>query len=393
MDLAEIDFFSKEFQEDPYPTYAALRDEHPVFRESRYGVYVLTRFEDVDAALRDHETFRSGAGPAPMPMPGDGPNMASIPLLAATDPPHHDQLRGLVSRAFTPRRVAASEDRIRGFTEQLVADLPNGEFDLVPGLSVPLPVAVIAEILGVDARHQEDFRRWSAATVGLMDRPPEPAMMQASVELVGFFRTQLAARRENPQDDMISDLLSAEIEGRGLTEAELDAFFIMLLVAGNETTTNLISNQLNILAERPEVWKACRENRDLVPVALEETLRFDSPVQNLGREATRDVEVSGVLIPKGSRIIVSFGAGNRDPERFEAPNEYRLDRPSDRHLAFGQGRHFCLGAGLARMEGRLVLNALLDRFERIEPGSARPERLHSTVIRGFDALPLVGLST
>ena len=391
MDLAQIDFFSEAFQEDPYPTYAALRDEHPVFREPRYGVYVLTRFEDVDAALRDHGTFRSGAGPAPMPMPEDGPNMASIPLLAATDPPHHDQLRGLVSRAFTPRRVAESEGRIRELTGHLVGNLPNGEFDLVPGLSVPLPVAVIAEILGVDARHQEDFRRWSAATVGLMDRPPEPAMMQATVELVGFFRSQMAARRDDPQDDMISDLLRAEIDGRSLTEAELDAFFIMLLVAGNETTTNLISNQLSILAERPEVWKACRENRDLVPVALEETLRFDSPVQNLGRETTRDVEVRGVVIPRGSRVMVSFGAGNRDPERFEDPNEYRLDRQDDRHLAFGQGRHFCLGAGLARLEGQVVLNALLDRFERIEPGAAAPQRLHSTVIRGFDALPLVGV--
>ena len=165
----------------------------------------------------------------------------------------------------------------------------------------------------------------------------------------------------------------------------------MLLVAGNETTTNLLSNQLSILAERPEVWKACRENRDLVPVALEETLRFDSPVQNLGRETTRDVEVRGVVIPRGSRVMVSFGAGNRDPERFEDPNEYRLDRQDDRHLAFGQGRHFCLGAGLARLEGQVVLNALLDRFEHIKPGAAAPQRLHSTVIRGFDALPLVGV--
>ena len=392
VELSEIDLFSPDFQEDPYPSYARLREQAPVYREPRYGVYALTRFADVDAALRDHETFRSGAGPAPMPMPSGGPGMGMLPLLAATDPPHHDQLRALVNHAFTPRRIAASEARIRGFAERLVADLPDGEFDLVPGLSVPLPVAVIAEILGVDASHQDDFRRWSAATVGLMDRPPEPAMMQASAELIGFFRALLEERRKNPQDDMISDLLDAEIDGRGLTESELDAFFIMLLVAGNETTTNWISNQLNILARRPDLWKACREDRSLVPLALEEALRFDAPVQNLGRETTRDVEIRGVAIPTGSRVVVSFGAANRDPEIFEAPDVYRLDRGDYRHLAFGQGRHFCLGSGLARLEGRIAIEALLDRFEQIEPGAAPSQRLHSTVIRGFDALPLNGRS-
>jgi cytochrome P450 len=392
MAFAGIDLFSPDFQEDPYPSYAQLRTEAPVYREPRYGVYALTRFADVDEALRDHETFRSGAGPAPMPMPADRQGVAMLPLLAATDPPHHDQLRALVSRAFTPRRIAASEPRIRGFAERFVADLPDGEFDLVPGLSVPLPVAVIAEILGVDASHQDDFRRWSDATVGLMDRPPEPAMLQASAELIGFFRARLEERRQQPQDDMISALLEAEIDGRRLTQSELDAFFIMLLVAGNETTTNWISNQLHILARRPDLWKACREDRSLVPLALEETLRYDAPVQNLGRETTRDVEIREVTIPAGSRVVVSFGAANRDPEMFDAPDAYRLDRADARHLAFGQGRHFCLGAGLARMEGRIALEALLDRFETIEPGTAPSQRLHSTVIRGFESLPLVGCS-
>ena len=387
-----IDLFSRAFQEDPYPSYARLRREAPVYREPRYGVYALTRFADVDEALRDHETFRSGAGPAPMPMPADRPGMAMLPLLAATDPPHHDQLRGLVSRAFTPRRIAESEPRIRDFAERRVANLPEGEFDLVPGLSVPLPVAVIAEILGVDASYQGDFRRWSDATVGMMDRPPEPAMIQASVELIDFFRARLEERRRDPQDDMISDLLEAEIDGRRLTEAELDAFFIMLLVAGNETTTNWISNQLAILARRPDLWKACREDRSLVPLALEETLRYDAPVQNLGRETTRDIELHGVSIPAGSRVVVSFGAANRDPEVFDSPDDYRLDRGDFRHLAFGQGRHFCLGAGLARLEGRIALEALLDRFEQIELSPVPAQRLHSTVIRGFETLPLVGRS-
>jgi cytochrome P450 len=351
---------------------------------------VLTRFSDVDETLRDHETFRSGAGPAPMP--SDQPGVELLPLLAATDPPHHDQLRALVSRAFTPRRVAESEPRIRSFAKRLVDELPDGDFDLVPALSVPLPVAVIAEILGVDASRQDDFRRWSDAMVGMMDHPPEPDMVQSSIELIGYFREQIEERKKRPKDDMMSDLLEAEIDGRRLTDEELDAFFIMLLVAGNETTTNWLSNHLNILARRPDLWKACREDRSLVPLALEETLRYDAPVQNLGRETTRDVEIHSVTIPQGSRVVVSFGAANRDPDVFEDPDDYRLDRGECRHLAFGQGRHFCLGAGLARMEGLIALNEMLDRFEQIEPGTEPSKRLHSTVIRGFDALPLLGRS-
>ena len=387
-----IDIFSADFQEDPYPAYATLREGSPVYRDPRHGTFLLTRFADVDAALRDHETFRSGAGPSPMPPAAGSANMGSLPLLAATDPPQHDQLRALVSRAFTPRRVAASEERIREFARKQVEAIEDGEFDLVQALSVPLPVAVIAEILGVDAARQDDFRRWSDATVGMMDRSPEPEMIQASFELVAYFREVLEERRRAPRDDMMSDLLRAEIDGRRLDDRELDAFFIMLLVAGNETTTNWISNQLNILATRPDVWKACREDRSLVPIALEETLRFDSPVQNLGRETTREIELQGVEIPAGSRVVVSFGAANRDPRAFDAPDEYRLDRGELRHLAFGQGRHFCLGAGLARLEGRLAHEAQLDRLESNEPGAAEPERLHSTVIRGFERLHLVGRS-
>ena len=392
MDELDIDLFASSFQREPYAAYARLRRDAPVYCEPRYGVYALTRYADVDAALRDHETFRSGAGPAPAPFSSGQPGLEQLPLLAATDPPHHDQLRALVSRAFTPRRVAESESRIRAFAKRLVAKIPDDEFDVVPALSIPLPVAVIAEILGVDAKDQDDFRRWSDASVGAMDRPPEPEMIQANVELVGYFRALVAERRKRPQDDLISDLLVAEIEGRRLSESELDAFFIMLLVAGNETTTNWISNQLAILASRPDLWKACREDRNLVPIALEETLRLDAPVQNLGREATRDVELHGVKITKGSRVIVSFGSANRDAEVFDDPDVYRLDRGEARHLAFGQGRHFCLGAGLARMEGRIALDTLLDRFETIQPGTAPTERLESTVIRGFATLPLIGRS-
>jgi hypothetical protein len=213
-------------------------------------------------------------------------------------------------------------------------------------------------------------------------------MIQATVELLTYFHELEEQRRKQPADDLISALLEAELDGRRLTSEELDGFFIMLLVGGNETTTNLISNQLSLLSQRPDLWARLRDDRSLIPAAIEETVRWDAPVQNLGRETTRDIELHGVAIPKGSRVVLSFGAANRDPGFFDAPDEYRLERSETRHLGFGQGRHFCLGANLARLEAVAALNAMLDRFETLEPGGAPGRRLHSTVIRGFEFLSL-----
>jgi cytochrome P450 len=381
---SDPDVFSAEFRDDPYPFYAELRRERPVYREPRYGGYVLTRFDDVLEALLDPQTFSSAQGPGPAPSVNLNPPAA----LPATDPPYHDQLRALVNRAFTPRRVAASEPRIQALASQLVGAIDTDEFDVVPALSIPLPVFVIAEMLGVEPERQPDFRRWSDAFVGLLESEPTPELTEAAMGLVGYFKELAEQRRRDPKDDLVSALVHAEIDGKRLSEAELDGFFIVLLVAGNETTTNLISNQLRILSERPDLWKRLRDDRSLVPLAIEETVRFDTPVQNLGRQTTRDVVVRGVEIPRDSRVIVSYGAANRDPEAFEAAEEYRPERSEKKHLGFGQGVHFCLGAGLARLEGRIALNALLDRFETLEPGSEAPQRLQSTVIRGFESLPL-----
>ncbi len=381
---SDPDVFSAEFREDPYPFYEALRRENPVYREPRYGGYVLTRFDDVLAALIDPETFSSAQGPGPAPSANLNPPAA----LPATDPPHHDQLRALVNRAFTPRRVAASEPRIEAIARELLAEMPTGELDLVPSLSIPLPVVVIAEMLGVEPERLSDFRRWSDAFVGLLESEPTPELTACAMELVGYFKELAEKRRRDPKDDLVSALLQAEIDGRRLTPAELDGFFIVLLVAGNETTTNLISNQLHILSQRPDLWKRLRDDRSLVPLAIEETVRFDTPVQNLGRQTTRDVVVRGTRIPKDSRVIVSYGAANRDPEAFAAAGEYRPERAEKKHLGFGQGVHFCLGVGLARLEGRIALNALLDRYATLEPGETAPTRLQSTVIRGFGSLPL-----
>jgi len=385
MNLDAVDMFTPEFQEDPYPVYERLRRESPVYVEPRHGVHWLTRHEDVLNVLRDHEAFTSTQGPGPLPSPG------GIPVLASTDPPYHDQLRALVSRAFTPRRVAEMEPRIREMAAEHVRSLGE-HFDIVPDLSIPIPVRVIAEMLGVEPERQGDFRRWSDAFVGLLENPPNETMVSTSQELIQYFQDLCARRRAEPKDDMISALVQAEIDGRGLDEIEISGFLIMLLVAGNETTTNLISNQMHILSQRPDLWKQLREDRSLVPAALEETVRFDSPVQNLGRQTTREVTLAGLKLPADTRVVASYAAANRDPDVFEDPEAYRLDRKDSRHLGFGFGVHFCLGAGLARLEGKIVLEALLDRFERIEPGRDTPKRLHSTVIRGFEALSLRGVA-
>ena len=336
------------------------------------------------SALKDHETWSSAAGPAPQP----SPRAVGPPTLTGTDPPHHDQLRGLVNRAFTPRRVAQSAPRIETLAREMVEAIPDRGFDLVEALSIPLPVYVIAEMLGVPPERQADFRRWSDAFVGLLENPRSEDLVSAALELVSYFRELVVERRANPREDLVSALLQARIDDRQLTPEELDGFFIMLLVAGNETTTNLISNAVNVLAQRPDLWKRLRGERGLVPAAIEETVRFDCPVQNLGREATRDVTLHGVDLPRGSRLIVSYGAANRDPDVFDAPDEFRLERGTFQHMGFGFGVHFCLGAGLARLEGKIALNALLDRFPEISVGSAPAERLHSTVIRGFERLPI-----
>jgi cytochrome P450 len=222
-----------------------------------------------------------------------------------------------------------------------------------------------------------------------MDRERTPALIATAREMGAYFRDEIIPRRRRePREDLVSALLAAEIDGRKLEPLEIESFCALLLVAGNETTTNLISNQLRVLSQQPALWKRLREEPALVPDAIEETLRWDSPVQNLARDATREVTLQGVRIAKDDRVLVSFAAANRDAREFPDAESYRLDRGSARHLGFGLGVHFCLGAGLARLEARCALEAMLERFREIAPGAGAPRRTHSTVIRGFESLPL-----
>jgi hypothetical protein len=376
--LPEIDLFAPSFQRDPYPGYRELREKRPVYREPRCGNYVLTRYADVLGALRDWPLFSSRQGVAPF-----GPDRGFS--LTSLDPPRHDRLRALVNRAFTPRRVAESRAQIEALVAELL-DPVASEFDLVSAFSHPLPVFVIARMLGVPPERRADFKRWSDAIIGLLERPKSPDDQRAIREISAYFAELALERRKEPGEDLVTALVQAEVDGERLTRSELLGICVQLLVAGNETTTNLISNLVDVLADRPDLWRALRHDRSLVAATVEESLRHDSPAQNLARTCVRETELHGVRIPAGARVLLSFGAANRDPAEFDDPDAFRLGREA-RHIAFGFGVHYCLGAPLARLEGSVALEGLLDRFARLEraPGA---ERVLSTVIRGFERLPI-----
>jgi cytochrome P450 len=373
--VAEQEFvqqiMSTAFFEDPYPTYRQMREKAPAMFLEAISSWVLTGFDEAYTALRRHDVFSSK--PVGLALIGD-------------DQPRHTLLRGIVNKTFTPRRIQELEPRIAAIVGGLLdAFAADGEVEVVDALSVPLPVTVIAELLGIPPEERERFKRWSDAVIAT-----ESNQYAADVEeMEAYFAEVVAQRKANPAADLFSGLVAAEVDGARMDEREIISFATLLLVAGNETTTNLLSNTLNILAFRPDLWARLREDRGLVEPVIEETLRIDSPVQLLQRTAVADFELNGTLIREGQQLQVAYGAANRDPKAFPQPDEFRTDRELSRHIAFGYGIHFCLGAPLARMEARLALNALLDRYASLEPGDEKGERQRdSFIVRGFKSLPL-----
>jgi len=390
--LTEI-FGKPETWQNPYPAYREFRDRAPFVAQwpislldgnvAQARAWMLLKYEQVSAALRDPATFSS--------VQPNSEVVAPKLVLISDDPPRHTRFRRLVNKAFTARRIAELEPWIREVAEGLLDNIPAGKsVDAVDKFTMPLPVQVIARMLGIPGEDQAAFRRWSDALVAFNGGDFTAAeRVQSGMEMMDYFRKIAAARVGKGGSDLISALVEAEVEGEHLDEWELLGFCILLLVAGNETTTNLMSNMLSIMTERPDVWRRLRDDRALVESAIEETLRYDSPVQLLTRRATRDVEIDGRQIREGEAVAVSYGAANRDPAMFPAPDTFSLERDQSKHLGFGAGIHYCLGAPLARMEAGIMLNAMLDRFSAVTSGDGTPLRQTSTnLLFGFRKLPL-----
>jgi hypothetical protein len=372
---------------DPYPWYRRLRADSPfktaaggtAMGPAEGGAWALLKFEDCFNVLKDHERFSSkllGGG-------GDGGM-----VLIGQDQPRHTRMRALVNKTFTPRRVAELEPWVTSIAAELLDQIKDDEPEMVESFTVPLPVKVIAKMLGIPGEEHERFKRWSDSFLDFYGSDPN-ARMQNAWEMAGFFGEMAAKRRGQGAEDLITALVEAEIDGERLSDQEVLSFCILLLIAGNETTTNLLSNFLGLMSRRPDLWERLRADRSLVEPAIEETLRFESPVQVIPRLAMQDVEIGGAQIREGDVVQVFFGAGNRDPEEFGEPEMYNIDRDLHQHIAFGLGIHYCLGSPVARLEAKVAINQLLDRYAAVEPASVPGERQTlAPVVFGYRRLPL-----
>ena len=383
--------FDPQVVTDPYPIYRELREHAPVYWSKAAGCWVLSRYDDVSAALIDPDTYSSASGVFPTP-PGVDMTQLFLPMMIMTDPPRHTQLRHLVSRAFTARRIAALEDTIGGLIEELLDQTPGSgtPWDFVDNFAGPLPAIVIADLLGVPRADRPQFRSWS--TTLIQSNPVRGEFgegLEAAAALYDYFTGFLEERRVRPQPDLMSALVHAEVEGQRLSDDELLGFCLLLLVAGHETTTNLLSNSAVVLADHPGARERLANNGELIPAAVEELLRFDSPVQGLSRTLTRNETLHDVHMGAGDTVLLLVGSANRDDLAFPGADQFDIDRKPERQVAFGRGIHFCLGAALARMEARLALAALLARHPHWDVDHDSATRLRSGPIRGFTSLPLI----
>ena len=391
--------FLPEHRRDPHATWRRLRETAPVYRSRAFGAWMCTRYDDVLHVLRD-ENFTTDRSEVPVVkwitrMTRDDADFQALMLrsLLTIDGPEHRRLRGLVSKAFTPRRV----EQLRPRLEEMVEDLLDrageaGEMEVVRDLAHPLPVNAIAELMGVPADDREFFRSCSANLVQLLDplqgRGGAAPMREASHALFEYFRPLLAERRESPRDDLLSAMIAAEENGETLDELDLLSLSALLLVAGHETTSNLIASGVVTLLRHPDERKRLQDDPGLLKSAIDELLRFESPIQFTDRAAREDCEIGGQRIRRGQLVGAVIGAANRDPERFPDPDRLDLGRSDNHHLAFSQGNHFCLGAQLAKLEAEVALGALLRRFPDFDGPADPPDWRRSMIIRGPVAVPI-----
>ena len=413
--------FDSAWRSDPYDAYRQLRDEAPIHRSPDSGTWCVSRYDDVVSVLKDPDTFSSramftvlmnGGSDKPPPLNWDGIkflvrfawrvrvnvlNFGKERMLIAADGEPHSSLRTIVNRGFTPRRIASWEPRVRSLTEELLAPLRAGEpFDVVHDLATPLPVTLIAEMLGVEPERMREFKSWSDEIIAgssgpkrtTYPDPPHPDTAAALEALAGYLSRTIRERRNAPGDDLISTLLASQEGDAALTTFEVVQFVMLLLVAGNETTTNLIGNAVRALLDHPDERAALASDPARVPLVMEETLRFNAPVQMVFRSATRDTEVAGTAIPKGATVAAILGSANRDERRFPDADLFQPGRDTRGHLGFGFGAHFCLGAALARLEATSALEALAPLLPQLECADTERGWLDSFLVRGPTRLRL-----
>jgi cytochrome P450 len=386
-------FMAPDVRADPYPFYARLRREAPVARVAPLGFWLVTRYEDVIDVLRRTDDFSSTGNARVLTLPEDVGLSGLPPTIISSDNPTHDRLRSILKREFTPRAVAGLDARVRELAKKLVTPLrEHDEFDLVREFSVPLPVLVIAEMLGIEPARQDEFKTWSDSLVALAGAQPDDDLaphFAGVLQLAQYLIDASSQRATAPAADLISTLVRARMaDANAIGDGEIITYCALLLVAGNETTTNLIGNLVRALLENPDQLAKLQANPGLINNAVEEALRHSSPVQGLFRLATRDVEVAGVSIPAGSTVMPMYASANRDETRFEDPDRFDIERNASHHIAFGRGLHFCLGANLARREARAALELLLPLLDRVELRSAPVEPVPSFFLRGPKALKL-----
>ena len=378
---------ARAFAGDPFPAYARLRAEAPVARNAEVGFWVLSKHADVLAASTDPSTFCSRQGILLFEI---GADYASPPTMMHTDPPEHTRYRALAQPGFTPSLIRSLEPAVRVRARALLTEIePEVPRDVVAPVTVPFPLQIIAELLGIPDEEWPRFHRWSEAVIPGATDWPEHERQSLQAEMVTYLVGEAKARRDAPRDDLVSALAAAEVEGERLSDDELAMFLVQLLVAGNETSRNMLSGGLVALADHPDQWRALRGDRRLVAPAVEEFLRWTTPVVYFMRTATRDVDVRGERIGAGEPVVLLYASANRDDDQF-GPSADRFDvaRSPNHHMAFGFGPHFCIGAALARLEGRVLLEELLDRFTSVE--RAGPvARTASPVIAGIQRAPLV----
>lgn len=409
--ISRINLFGPAFKAEAYAVYARLREEAPVLRRTNQNgpgaTCFITRYDDAVAVLRDAKRFvkdvRNSMTPAQRAaLPPDPPRIRLLSHhMLNSDAPDHTRLRGLVNQAFTARMVEQLQGRIETVAHDLLARLkPHSGADLITAYALPLPILVIADLLGVPSRDHHRVRAWSHALVAPTADQARSAKKLAKAgalmeDYIGYMRELFAARRAKPRDDLISSLLAAEEAGDVLSEDELFSMILLLIVVGHETTVNLIGNGVLALLQHPAQLERLRAAPEVMPSAVEEMLRYDCPVERAPmRYAAEECEIAGTVIRRGDAVSVVLGSANRDPAQFPHADCFDIARDPNRHLAFGLGPHYCLGAALARLEGRIALTALLERFPTLRladdlAAGKTPLRWRThPIMRGLQRLPV-----